>query len=51
MATIPLCDKAGKPVRDVELPDDVLEAAYKVRAWMLNNQALRLCGLVLDSKP
>lgn len=43
---IQLCDRAtGASAGEVEIPDDVLEAARKVYNWMQDNNMINLCGL------
>ena len=45
---MPLYDKeTNKPQGEIEIPDDVLAAADKVYAWLSQNEAVQLCGLIL----
>lgn len=39
--------KTSMPAGKVEIPDDVLEAAAKVYAWLRQHNAIKLHGLCL----
>lgn len=48
MSKFPLIDRNGK-FAEGDVPDDILEAARRVRHWMSSNNVTLLCGLSVDA--